>query len=262
MNYWNARALSALFVSLLAAAPAGAAQNVGFSFSVGGEYTNGDYGTGQDTTIWYFPLTFRADIDEHSIALTLPFLIVDGPATVVPSPRGGGMPSGFAPRGSDTNAGIGDILLVGTLNLSREDQRGARMDLTGKIKFGTADRDDNLGTGEDDYAVQLDLERTFGANTLFGSFGYWFFGEPPGVNYSDSFYGSVGADHRFSDTTSAGLSFYLQEAAVSGTDDPVDLTLFLSSQADPRTKVTGYVLKGLSDGSPDWGAGLVVKFSQ
>ncbi len=248
---------------LFASAPSGAAENVGFGLSVGGEYTNGDYGTGQDTTIWYFPLGFRADIDEHSVSLTLPFVATHGPGNVVPSVRGGsGIFIGGPAGTTDTEAGIGDLLLTGTLNIIGEDQLGPRMDITAKIKFGTADRDHNLGTGEEDYSLQLDFERSFSSNSLFGSFGYRLMGDPPGVNLRDVLFGSIGGEHRFSDTTAVGLSLGAEEEVVSGGDPALDLTLFLSSQADARTKVTGYALKGIEDGSPDWGAGLIVKFSQ
>jgi len=40
------------------------------------------------------------------------------------------------------------------------------MDLTGKIKFGTADEDKGLGTGEQDYSLQADVFRFFDGATL------------------------------------------------------------------------------------------------
>jgi hypothetical protein len=264
MKTKKAFALSAVPAVLLVLSPAApAAQDGGFALSVGGEYTTGDYGTSEDTEIWYFPLTFSYETDRSSLGITVPLVIVDGPGTVVPSIGGGaGMHSGRTATRSQTESGLGDLLLRGSFNLVMEDRYSPRLDLTGKIKFGTADRDDNLGTGEDDFAVQVDVERNFDVNQLFGSLGYKFMGDPPDINYDNVLYGTVGAAHRFSDTTSVGLALDAQQAVVDGEEEKLELTVFLSARADPKTKVTGYVLRGLADGSPDWGVGILVKLSQ
>jgi hypothetical protein len=63
-------------------------------------------------------------------------------------------------------------------------------------------------------------------------------------------------------TTTLGFALDAQEAPLDDASSALDLSLFLTSQADAKTKVTGYVIKGLQDGSPDWGVGLLVKFTQ
>jgi hypothetical protein len=244
--------------------PMAMAQDGSFSFSVGAEYTTGDYGTSDTTDIWYFPATFKYETERHSIALTVPVVIVEGTGSVVPGgmgTHGGSLPSGTS-TSSRTESGPGDIELRGSINLTMEDKHGPRIDLTGKIKFGTADAGDNLGTGEDDYAVQLDFERHYGANNLFGTLGYTVLGDPPGVDYNDVFYGTIGLSNRFSDNTTFGMALDAQEEVLPGADPAFELLLFMTSQSDAKTKATGYVIKGLSDGSPDWGVGVLLKFSQ
>lgn len=238
------------------------AQGRDISFSYGAEYSTGKYGTSQETDIWYFPFAFEYDADRFTVSLTAPLMMVNGPGSIVAGGDSRGLPSGRAPGTSDTEVGVGDIQLRGSVNLALEDNNRPRIDLTGKIKFGTADRDKNLGTGEDDFAVQVDAERTYAGAGLFGALGYKLLGDPPGVNYKNPFYVRLGAALRVSDTTSVGAAFDAQEEVLSGTPAQRDLTLFLSSRADPRTKITGYVLKGLRDGSPDWGVGIMVKLQQ
>jgi hypothetical protein len=236
-----------------------------FSLSLGAEYTTGDYGTSSDTEIWYFPATFKYETERNSLALTVPYVIVEGRGDVVAGGFSGmhsGMFSGTTAGSSKTNSGVGDLELKGSLNLALEDRYGPRIDLTGKIKVGTGDRDDNLGTGENDYAVQIDLERHYGATNLFGSLGYMFLGDPPGVDFDNVLYGTIGASNKFSDTTSLGFALDAKEAPLDGAPSALELSLFMTSQADAKTKVTGYALKGLRDGSPDWGVGLLMKFSQ
>jgi hypothetical protein len=236
-----------------------------FSLSLGGEYTTGSYGTSDDTRIWYFPATFKYETERHSLALTVPYVIVNGRGDVVAggfSGMHGGMTSGGVSESSETHSGIGDLELKGSLNLSREDRYGARIDLTGRVKIATGERDDNLGTGENDYAVQVDLERHYGATRLFGSLGYMFLGDPPGVNYDNTLYGTLGVSNKVGTTTTLGLALDAQEAPLDGAASALELSLFLISQADAKTRVTGYVIKGLRDGSPDWGVGVLLKFSQ
>src|SRR3546814_6362082 len=51
------------------------------------------------------------------------------------------------------------------------------LDLTGKVKFGTADEDEGLGTGQEDYSGLLDAYQQFGEWTVFGGVGYTTFGD-------------------------------------------------------------------------------------
>lgn len=245
-----------------AAASAAPSQNGDFSLSFGTEYTSGDYGSGQTTSIWYFPFTFKFETDRFSASITAPLLIVNGPGNIVADGGARGIPSNRGMQPRDAEVGVGDILLRGSFNLAQEHSGGPRIDFTGKVKFGTADFDKNLGTGEDDISLQVDLERNFGATGLFGSVGYKFMGDPSGTNYKNVPYASIGTVFRMSDTTSLGVTFEAQDNVLGGTPGQRDLTLFLSSKADARTRVTGYVLRGLSDGSPDWGLGLAVRLYQ
>jgi hypothetical protein len=245
------------------AAGAHAADRTGdFSFSYGAEYTSGEYDTGQTTSIFYFPFTFKFETDRFSASITTPLMMVRGPGNIVPGGDSRGIPINGGSGVRDTEAGVGDIALKGTVNVAMENSSGPRIDFTGKIKFGTADRDKNLGTGEDDIAFQVDLERNYNNAGLFGSIGYKFMGDPSGTNYKDVPYGSFGTVFRMSDTTSIGAAVEAQDNVLSGAPSQRELTFFLSSKADARTRVTGYFLKGLSDGSPDWGVGVAIRLYQ
>ena len=132
------------------------------SIILGAEYTSGDYGTSSKTKIWYFPVTLRYETDVNAASIGVSYLRVEGRGDVVVSGGGMGMGSQTVKRtsrlnGTRTDSGLGDVILTGSHKLSGT--ASSRIDLTGKIKFGTADETDNLGTGENDYAVQLDLEK-------------------------------------------------------------------------------------------------------
>lgn len=249
-----------LCMGTLVSPTANAATDADLSVSVGAEYTSGDYGTSTKTKIWYFPVTFGYETDLNRISLTVPYVSVEGTGNVVVGGGGMGMRRTTSSTAIRTESGLGDVLLAASHKIGGT--ATSRFDLTGKIKFGTADRDKNLGTGEDDYVVQLDAEKYYSRDTVYGSGGYKILGDPPGINYDNVLFGIVGVSHSLDERRAAGLEFYAQEAALSGTDGPSELTLFLSSKSDRKTKLTGYLLKGFSDGSPDWGVGVSLKLTR
>ena len=237
------------------------------SVILGAEYTSGDYGTSSKTKIWYFPVTLRYETDINAASISVSYLSVEGRGDVVVSGGGGGMGMGSqtvkrnsTQTGTRTDSGFGDVILTGSHKLSGT--ASSRIDLTGKIKLGTADETDNLGTGENDYAVQLDFEMVAASNTVYGSAGYKFLGDPPGTDYKNVFYGSIGFSHKLDAARAAGLTYDAQQAALSGGSGLSELTLFLSNKLDKKTRLTGYVVKGFSNGSPDWGLGVTLKMSQ
>ncbi|MCR4333225.1 MAG: hypothetical protein NUV34_11075, partial [Sulfuricaulis sp.] len=144
------------------------------SVILGAEYTSGDYGTSSKTKIWYFPVTLRYETDANAASVTVSYLSVEGRGDVVVTGGGMGMGSQTVKRtstvnGTRTDSGFGDVILTGSHKLSGT--AASRIDLTGKIKLGTADETDNLGTGENDYAVQLDFEKDYNSNSMFGTAG-------------------------------------------------------------------------------------------
>lgn len=256
---------AAVLVAVSAAAPLCAAAESDLGVSMGAEYTSGDYGTGTDTTIWYFPLSFSYGNEVTTFSVTVPYLIVEGPGNVTPAI--GDTPRGSAPgmgamqvvrpgSGAATRreSGLGDVVLSGSVRLVAEAPAQPRIDLTGKIKLATADEDKNLGTGENDYAVQLDLEK----GIFFGYLGYRVYGDPPGLNLDNVAYGLVGLSRLLDSATRAGVSLYTQQAAAAGTDEQLELSLFLNRKLDKDSQLRPYVVFGLSDGSPDWGVGVTL----
>lgn len=243
-----------------AMSPLQAATAADTSVSLGAEYTSGDYGTSSETKMWYFPVTLRYETDRYMMALTVPYVVVEGSGNVVAAGGMGGMRRTTTTLASRTESGLGDIELAGSHVIAQD--AGWRLGLGGLIKFGTADEQDNLSTGEDDVAVQLEAENTWGSNTLFGTAGYKILGDPPGIDYDNVFYGSVGLSRRLDATRSAGVEMYAQEAPLPGVDGKSELMLFLSGKPEAKARLTGYLIAGLADGSPDWGVGVVLKMSQ
>ncbi len=265
-NKYLMQIVSAFCATLLSVTHAASAATDGETRVIlGAEYTSGDYGTSSRTNIWYFPMTLRYETDVNAASVTVSYLSVEGRGDVVVSGGGMGMGSQAVRRSSTsnttrTNSGFGDVILTGSHKLAGT--ASSRIDLTGKIKFGTADETDNLGTGENDYSAQLDFEKYADSSAVYGSAGYKFLGDPPGTDYRNVFYGSIGFTHSLDAVRAAGIAFYAQQAALAGSSGQSELTFYLRDKLDRKTGLTGYVLKGLSNGSPDWGLGVTLAIAR
>jgi hypothetical protein len=230
------------------------------SISLGAEYTSGDYGTSTETNMWYFPVTLRYETDRTMLALTVPYVVVEGTGNVVVSGGGHGLPRTTTLATSRTESGLGDIELMGSYVVAQS--ADWRLGVGGLIKFGTGEEQDNLSTGEDDVAAQLEADKTWGNNTFYGTAGYKILGDPPGIDYDNVFYGSVGVSRRLDATRSAGVELYAQEAPLPGVDGKSELTLFLSGKPGTKARLTGYLIAGFAGGSPDWGVGVALRLGR
>ncbi len=250
-----------IFVAMLAAGTTHA-QDAALKLGVGASFSTGDYGIGQDTDIWYVPLTASFETGRWNLGLTVPYISITGTgdvvggtgAPVVTKKEKKKDPAGTADR--TTQSGLGDVVgSVGYALLSGNDGMPL-VELTGKVKFPTASESQNLGTGEFDYTAQLDLSQTFGKVTPFATLGYRIMGDPEGVDLDNIFLVSVGAVYEFSDHLSAGLVLDYGQATTSNADDAVEMSPFVSWSLNDRLALDIYGLFGFSDGSPDSGGGF------
>ena len=227
------------------------------SLSAGVDFTSGTYGGDLDIEDIYVPLTTTIDNGRFTFRLTVPYLSVTAPEGTIFDP--GGVP---LPGTGDmvTESGLGDIIgsatIYDVIDIERLD---LVMDLTGKIKFGTADADKGLGTGEADYSVQADFYKFADQITLTGSIGYKFRGDPTAYDLENVLMASVGSIYKFTPDVNGGLFFDYRESAISGTDSVQELTVFVSRRITDDWRLQLYALTGFTDSSPDWGGGIQIK---
>ena len=257
---------SALFCAVLLAASAAHAED-GLSLGVGADYSSGDYGSEVTTEIFSVPVSAKYVSGNWTWKASLPWLRIDGDPGVLPglgnvnrNPNGrgrgnGGTPApveGAAPEDSSAS-GIGDLRLSATYAFDTGGPLG--VDLTGNVKVATADEDKGLGTGEHDYGLALDLYRDFDGTLLFGGVSYTMLGDSEFAPLNDVAGANFGASWGVGGG-SLGVMYDWREAASDTADDRSELTGFYSFAAGERGRLQLYAVKGLSDGSPDWGAGV------
>src|SRR5688572_6853119 len=192
--------LAALAACWLAVAPA-AAQQGPLTLGAGLHYSQGEYGTPDTTRITSLQATGRYDLDRWIFKLTLPYLYVSGGQNVVP-----GIGAVNRSRGTSSASGMGDVVAAATWNAHYDPQSMLGLDLTGKVKLGTADERKGLGTGENDFSFGADLYKSIERMTLFAGLGYTLFGDPPGFRLNDGFYWSLGASWKLPPRESVGVS--------------------------------------------------------
>ena len=241
---------------LVFASPA-AAQS-GFSLTTGVDVSTGKYGGSSSTDIVYVPFTGKYEIDKWVFKLTVPYILVTGPGNVV---RDIGIVKGRKAGTRKTESGLGDVVAGVTRNIIDIDSTGTLVDLTGKVKFGTADAGKGLGTGQNDYAIQGDVtQRVTSAISVFGSLGYKWIGSPAGAQLSNVVYGEAGAAFRISEDFRVG-AFVDASQAPSTSGPQREVTGYVTEQLTNRFKAQAYVVHGFANGSPDWGGGAMVTFA-
>ena len=229
-----------------------------YTFSTGAEYTKGNYGASIDTTMLQVPFTLGYNTDQYALSVTVPYIQISGSEDVIfsgttKSPK---FSTTTTSNVKHTDSGLGDITLSGTYQLQKEIKTRPWIAMTGKIKLGTADENKRLGTGENDYAVQLELAK----KAVHGYIGYKIIGDTPTVNYNDVTYGAVGITIPASKNWTTVTEYYAEQASISGVDNVQELSFAMSRALKNKKRLGMYIVKGLTNSSPDWGAGITLNY--
>lgn len=225
-----------------------------FSLTTGLDYSSGKYGGTQATDTLYIPFIGKYEEGLWTYKLTVPYVRVTGTGSVVRDV--GAFRTAAATR--TTESGLGDVVAAVTRNVYDSGASGTLLDLTGKVKFATADDKKGLGTGKNDYAVQLDAYQSAGKVTLLGTVGYKVLGDPAGIPLDNVWYGTAGVSGKVSAETSGGVMLDVRQKASATGSPQRELTAYISHKYSKEWKSQAYVVKGFADGSPDWGAGAMV----
>lgn len=260
--------LSLLAIPLLLIASTADAAD-GARIGIGAETSSGRYGTQSTTRIDSVPVTVSGTRGAWTVRASLPWVRVEGDANVVPglgtvsnlNPLGRGRTGlpiidpapapGAAPQ-RGTASGVGDLRLAMIYTVAGQK---AGVGLTANAKIATADEDKGLGTGANDYGAAIDAYRNVGSATLFGGVGYTEFG---GSRYIDV---ESGANANAGVSVAAGrgrvgVQYDWREAVTRASEARRDATAFYARPMGKGSEVQVFAGKGMSDGSPDWSAGV------
>lgn len=228
-----------------------------FTVTSGFDYSSGKYGSNDRTDITSVPVIGKYEIDRLTLKLTVPYVTITGPGNVLPD-IGKFKNSSTSTR--TTESGLGDVVAGATYNIYEGSVAAPMIDITGKVKFGTADRNKGLGTGENDYSAQVDLYKTYGNFTALADLGYRVYGDTNQAPLDNVFYGSLGGTYKIAPQASAGLIYDYRPAITTNGSAISEMTAFVNYKMTSSWKAQGYLVKGFSDGSPDYGVGALVSY--
>lgn len=226
------------------------------TLSAGLDYSVSDYGTSRDTEMLYLPLSAKYETDDVILKLTVPFILTSGSSGVIHDVG----PIRKVTGSKINESGMGDIIASVSKNFYSNLKDKSFVDITGKLKLGTAQASKSLGTGEDDISIQLDAYKLINKNTLFGTAGYTFTGDPPANNLNNVFYFLIGGSQKTDPVTTLGGMLFLKEKTSVYSSSQTEVTLFATRNLDQKRKMQFYFSLGLAQGSPDYGGGVVVSY--
>jgi len=259
----NKKLLVIFMSGVLGAMTAWAADDANTYVATGFDYSTGNYGSNSTTTILSIPIMGMYRTGPWMFKLTVPYVRITGDGSVVSglggavSGQGNVVSGGTGSKSSSTTrSGLGDVIAAATYNIYSGSANDFLVDLSGKVKFGTADT--GIGTGENDYAAQVDVYQSFDRFTAMGGLGYEVLGSPAGVDMNNVAYGILGGYYQVTDQTGGGVQMKVsQKPSLIGAEQR-ELTAYVSHNIHENLTMRAYVLKGFADGSPDSGFGLLI----
>lgn len=227
------------------------------SFLTGLEYQQADYGTTDSTDLWRIPLGLGYRLNNFSLFASMPLLHAGSDGNILATHK---TSRAFMHSGRNSVSGIGDITLSGTFYFTPDTRNSASYSFTGGVKFGTADTGKGLGTGEDDFFIEVGADKNMDNYALSAMLGHEISGDTTDFNYDDVLYGTVGLAKWTTMSSLLGSYLYYSQSQVSGLEAPLELNVFYSQFIARNRSIYYFIAKGLSDGSPDFSLGGNIQF--
>lgn len=256
--------------------------------SVGANYSQGDYGDVEDTKVISAPVAIRYRKGNFTMRVSLPYVSIEGPGTLLDTPQGRDVSGGGSNSGSGSGSGgsgssghgggddatpggtvatgtfanrrsgIGDVAV--TLGYSFDLGETTYLDVTGRIKAPTAAKSKGLGTGKVDVTVGGDLVQDIGNLSLYAGARRRFTGKPTGSTLRDVWGAGGGASYRFSGGTLIGADYDWQQGSSPGTGASSEVTGWIGFGLSDRMRLQVYGSTGFTTNSADFAGGLTLSY--
>lgn len=226
--------------------------------SIGANYSRGDYGETIDTQVASFPIALRYSKDRFRVRLSVPYVILSGPGSLLDRGEGGGVDVGDGDLRSERHQGIGDVSVSAGYLLPLGS--GFSLDATGRVKLPTASREKRLGTGKVDVTAGLELMKNLKGASLYVGGRRRFVGEPEGTNLRDVWGVGAGGSMRVAKGLSMGLDYSWRQSSRIGGGDISEVSGWTNVRLNRRLRLTIYGGTGLTQNSSDLIAGTSLSY--
>lgn len=229
------------------------------SLTIGTGYDQGGFGTPELSQAVYFPFSFRYTASRFDFSVSSAVARLSAPNGVqlidgVPTQTGRG---DMAFR----ETGLGDTVLRSRMFLVNDEGPGTAPSITPfvRVKLPTAPAERGLGTGRPDFGFGVEFDKDLGSAFVFGDLGYTVVGKTPGLGLRNRTLASIGIGKQLSDAFSVSSLLDWRRSIVAGSPGPTDLVGIVSYRVGATT-ISPNAFVGLTDGSPDFGLGMQVRF--
>lgn len=226
--------------------------------SIGANYSRGDYGETIDTKVASFPIALRYSKDRFRVRVSVPYVILSGPGSLLDRGDGGGVDVGDGDLRSERHQGIGDVSVSAGYLLPLGN--GFSLDTTGRVKLPTASRAKRLGTGKVDVTTGLELIKNFKGGSLYVGGRRRFVGEPEGANLRDVWGVGAGGSVRVAKGLSMGLDYNWRQSSRTGGGDISEVSGWTNVRLNRQLRLTIYGGTGLTQNSSDLIAGTSLSY--
>ncbi len=246
---------------------AAAAAGTKFSVGIGLDYATGDHGT--DTTTDSLSVPFVVDYyptRDLDFELVIPYLYQSNSNTIFANGMRFSMQRTSTHRRPSFNldksqSGLGDITLTMGYALLPETQTRPLVRPVLYLKFPTGDEDKGLGTGEFAAGPGLGFSMWMGTGYVFGEGRYIFQVSNSDIGLKD--YGTLEGEVGYLVGSNLFPSFDLWYASAPSDDssDMVEAKLKAKYRISDDWHAEGYLLKGLTNSTADFGLGASIFYS-
>lgn len=258
------------------------AEDYKFSVGQGFEFLSGKYGTNIRTDSVYAPFTVAySPTSRLGLSLEIPFVYqsngnvvssiasgagMQGSKTTMMLPAGGVSSTqngGMSPSTGNTDSsesGLGDITLKVGYILVPENASMPQIRPSAFVKFPTADKNKSLGTGEFDEGFAVEVSKWYGNWNPFAEAGYTVQGRTPLLALRNYTTYNAGTGYQVSDRFRPIILLKGATPPADGSSSLLEVRLKLKFQATEHTGIDGYLAKGITTNSPDYGTGLSIYY--
>jgi len=149
--------------------------------------------------------------------------------------------------------GLGDPLLRLDVELLKAGKTIPSVRLAAQVKAPLTDVDQGFGTGEWDYGGGLSIAKTLAGNFVFVEATYWFLGDLPELELKDPITYSFGLGRPLANSKFSALaSFSGSTEILDDVDPPAQVGIALTYQLDSRRSLSGSLMFGVRESSPDF----------
>lgn len=246
-----------------------------YAIGIGAELIQGDYGVDANARLFTMPLTltFYPGMD-FDISVELPFLIASsstGSTMLVTQSGGSGRrwwsttssttTTTVATETTTTEAGLGDISLTAGWVILNERELLPELRPYAYLKVPTGNDQSGLGTGTYEAGPGLSASKWIDDLHLFADSSYIFQNSTDLYAGKDYLNFSGGIGFQLTDRLYTAALFKGATAKAEGGDMAREIRLKLSATQSRKVTWDFYLIKGLSDASPDFGGGLQAVYS-